>query len=238
MQKLCRISFKNYKFGTLYGVWSLKISIMKYLILVTLLFSVSFTFAQDEKADKILTSFSNKVKNSSSFYLEFSANIKNATSGTNENNTGKGWVKGDKYYATYGELTRISNGKKTWTILKEEKSVYISDEEGDEESINPKKLMTLWDNGFKSKYEKESKIGNETVHIINLYPKNPKSADYHTITLSISKEGNELRKATLKGKDGTVMNYTVTKLQFNVDAADSKFVFDKSKYPGYQIIED
>ncbi len=211
---------------------------MKYLFLITLLFSVSFSFSQDEKADKILSVFSGKVKNSSSFYLEFSANIKNASTGTNENNTGKGWVKGDKYYASYGELTRLSNGKKAWTILKEEKSVYVSDENGEEETINPKKLMTMWDTGFKSKYDKESKLGNDAVHIINLFPKNPKTADYHTITVYISKDGNELKKATLKGKDGTVMNYTVTKLQFNVDAPDSKFVFDKSKYPGYQIIED
>lgn len=216
----------------------LKKDIMKYLVIFSLLFSFSFAQAQDEKADKILNSFSSKVKNSSTFYLEFSANIKNTSSGTDENNTGKGWVKGDKYYASFGEITRISNGKKTWTILKEEKNVYISDEDADEESINPKKLMTLWDTGFKSKYEKESKIGSETVHVINLYPKNPKAADYHTITLHLSKEGNELRKATLKGKDGTIMNYTVTKLQFNVDAPDSKFVFDKSKYPGYKIIED
>jgi outer membrane lipoprotein-sorting protein len=211
---------------------------MKYIIIFSLLFSFSFVQAQDEKADKILNAFSSKVKNSSTFYLEFSANIKNTSSGTDENNTGKGWVKGDKYYASFGEMTRISNGKKSWTILKEEKNVYISDEDADEESINPKKLMTLWDTGFKSKYEKESKIATEIVHVINLYPKNPKTADYHTITLHISKEGNELKKATLKGKDGTIMNYTVTKLQFNVDAPDSKFVFDKSKYPGYKIIED
>lgn len=237
MKKLWRISYKNYNFGTLYGLPIQNLN-MKNLILLIALFAVSFTFSQDEKADKILNTFSTKVKGSSSFYLEFSSNIKNASSGTNDNNTGKGWVKGDKYYASFGEVTRISNGKKTWTILKEEKSVYISDEDGDEESINPKKLMTMWDTGFKSKYEKETKMGEETVHVIHLYPKNPKAADYHTITLYISKANNELKKATLKGKDGTVMNYTVNKLQFNVDAPDSKFVFDKSKYPGYQIIED
>lgn len=211
---------------------------MKNILLLVSLFAVTFLNAQDDKADKILTTFSNKVKNSSSFYIEFSANIKNSSNGTNENNTGRGWVKGDKYYASYGEMIRISNGKKNWTILKEEKSVYVSDEEGDEESINPKKLMTLWDTGFKSKYEKETKVGEVPVHQINLYPKNPKSADYHTIVLYIGKNDNELKKAILKGKDGTVMSYTVTKLDFNVDASDSKFVFDKSKYPGYQVIED
>ena len=108
---------------------------MKHLLVLITLFAVSFSFSQDEKADKILNTFSSKVKGSASFYLEFSANIKNASSGTNENNTGKGWVKGDKYYASYGELTRISNGKKTWTILKEEKSVYETDaSDADEET--------------------------------------------------------------------------------------------------------
>jgi len=211
-------------------------------IVVLFFFSLFTLHAQqsdkDEKADKILSVFSKKVKGSSSFYIEFSANIKNAMSGANENNTGKGWVKGDKYYATYGEIVRISNGKKIWTVIKDEKAVYISDEDGDEESINPKKLMTLWDSGFKSKYEKETTIGAESVHVINLYPKNPKTADYHTIVLFISKDKNALKKATFKGKDGTIMNYSVTKLQFNVEVDDSKFVFDKSKHPGYQFIED
>lgn len=211
---------------------------MKHLLILLTVFTVSFAHSQDEKADKILNAFSSKVKGSASFYLEFSANIKNSSTGTNENNTGKGWAKGDKYYASYGEITRISNGKKAWTILKEETSVYVSDEDGTEESINPKRLMTLWDTGFKSKYDKESKIGTDVVHVINLYPKNPKTVEYHTITVYIGKDNNELKKATLKGKDGTIMNYTVTKLQFNVDAPDSKFVFDKSKYPGYKIIED
>ncbi|HLU87397.1 MAG TPA: outer membrane lipoprotein carrier protein LolA [Taishania sp.] len=211
---------------------------MKNILFLVSLFAFTFSFGQDEKADKILKAFSTKVKGSQSFYLEFSSNIKNSSSGTNENNTGKGWVKGDKYYATFGDITRLSNGKKSWTIIKEEKSVYVSDENSDEESINPKKLMTMWDTGFKSKYEKETKLGEETVHVINLYPKDPKKADYHTIVLYIAKSNNELKKAVLKGKDGTVMTYTVNKLQFNVDVSDSKFVFDKSKYPGYQIIED
>lgn len=215
-----------------------QIKIMKQFLYIIAILATTFSFGQDEKADKILNSFSTKVKNASSFYLEFSSNVKNPSSGANENNTGKGWVKGDKYYAAFGDLIRLSNGKKAWTIVKEEKSVYISSEDNDAESINPKKLMTMWDTGFKSKYEKETKIGEEAVHMINLYPKNPKTAEYHTIVLYIAKSSNELKKAVLKGKDGTVMTYTVNKLQFNADVPDSKFVFDKSKYPGYQIIED
>ena len=209
-------------------------------ILFILFTFISFSlFAQDAKADKILSSLSSKMKSQSAFYIEFNANVKNTASGLNESNTGKGWVKGEKFHASYGENTRISNGMKSWTILKEEKSVYVTDANDDEDDVmNPKKLMTVWETGFKSKYEKETKLGTESVHVINLYPKNPGSVEYHTITLYISTTSNELKKAVLKAKDGTIMTYTVTKFQVNTSIPDSKFVFDQSKYPGYHIIED
>ncbi|MCO5258930.1 MAG: outer membrane lipoprotein carrier protein LolA [Crocinitomicaceae bacterium] len=213
---------------------------MKQLLTILIVFIALVGFSQNEsdaKADKILRDFSLKVNGSSTVYLEFSASIKNA-GGATENNIGKGWAKADKYYATYGEMTRVSNGKKIWTIIKEEKSIYVSDEDDKETSINPKRMMTLWDKDYKSKYDKEYKLGNDAVHVINLYPKNVKSSEYHTIIVYIGKTDNELKKAILKGKDGTTMTYTITKLEFNADAPDSKFTFDKTKFPGYQIIED
>ncbi|MFN5785292.1 MAG: LolA family protein, partial [Flavobacteriia bacterium] len=126
---------------------------MKFLVALFAL--VSFTsFGQDAKAQGILDKLSAKMKSQKSFYIEFTASIKNNSTGTNESETGKGWVKGEKFYASYGENTIISNGIKTWTIVKEEKSVYETDaKEDDEESMNPKKLMTIWESGFKNKYE-------------------------------------------------------------------------------------
>jgi outer membrane lipoprotein-sorting protein len=209
-------------------------------ILFTLFILVSFTsYGQDAKSQGILDKLSTKMKSQKSFYIEFSANIKNATSGTNESETGKGWVKGSKFYASYGENTIISNGVKTWTIVKEEKSVYETDaNESDEESMNPKKLMTIWESGFKNKYEKEDKLNNEVVHVINLFPKNPAKVDYHTITVYISKTSNELKKAVMKSKDGTTMTYSLSKFTSNPEIEDTKFVFDLKKYPGYNLIKD
>jgi outer membrane lipoprotein-sorting protein len=211
---------------------------MKFLVALFAL--VSFTsFGQDAKAQGILDKLSAKMKSQKSFYIEFTASIKNNSTGTNESETGKGWVKGEKFYASYGENTIVSNGIKTWTIVKEEKSVYETDaKEDDEESMNPKKLMTIWESGFKNKYEKEDKLNNEAVHVINLYPKNPGKVEYHTITLYISKASNELKKAIMKTKDGTTMTYTLTKFTSNPTVEDSKFVFDIKKYPGYTLIKD
>jgi outer membrane lipoprotein-sorting protein len=179
------------------------------------------------------------MKGLKSFYIEFSANIKNLSSGTNETSAGKGWVKDKKFCASYGDNTIISNGIKTWTVVKEEKSVYESDaNEDDKESINPKKLLTIWETGFKNKYEKEETLNGEAVHVIYLYPKAPAKAEYHTIILYISKSTNDMKKAILKSKDGTIMTYSLTKFSPNETIEDTKFVFDSKKYPGYTIIKD
>lgn len=214
---------------------------MKHIILGFLLLTLSISFAQevkDAKSQAILDKLSSKMKGYKTFYLEFSASIKNTANGSNVSETGKGWVKDNKFYASYGDNTIISNGLKTWTIVKEEKSVYETDANDDEEgSINPKKLMTIWETGFKNKYDKEEKLNNEAVHVINLYPKNPKKVEYHTIILYISKSTNELKKAILKTNDGTTMTYSLTKLEGNPTIEDSKFVFDIKKYPGYKLVK-
>jgi len=47
-----------------------------------------------------------------------------------------------------------------------------------------------------------------------------------------------MKKAILKGKNGTTMTYSLTKFTSNETMEDTKFVFDSKKYPGYQIIRD
>jgi len=211
---------------------------MKYLIILIGLFTSTLTFAQDAKAQGILDKVSAKIKAQKTFYVEFSTTVKNTSSGQNETFTGKGWVKGSKFCATYGENTIISNGVKTWTVVKEEKTVYETDASDDGEGMNPKKLLTLWDSGFKNKYDKEETLNGEAVHVISLYPKNVKGAQYHTIILYISKSSNELKKAIMKSNDGTVMTNSLTKFTSNPVVEDTKFVFDAKKYPGYHVVKD
>ena len=212
-----------------------------FVLFITLITNSNFNAQEkaDSKSQGILDKLSTKMKDYKTFYIEFSALIKNTSSGVNESEIGKGWVKGNKFCASYGDNTIISNGTKTWTVVKEEKSVYESDvDNNDDESINPKKLMTIWESGFKNKFEKEDLLNNEKVYVINLYPKNPSKVDYHTIILYISKEDMELKKAIMKSKDGTTMTYSLTKLTVNPVIEDVKFVFDVKKYPGYTVIKD
>ena len=217
---------------------------MKTFFLVITLFSYSISFSQqakenDPKAQTILDKLSSKMKALKSFQIEFSASIKNQSTGTNQSEIGKGWVKGNKYCATYGDNTVISNGIKSWTVVKEDKAIYQADvNEKDSDGINPKKLMTIWETGFKNKYDHEDALNGEKVHIIQLFPKDPKKVEYHTITIYVSKENLELKKAVMKSKDGSVMTYTLSKLIENPDIEDSKFVVDIKKYPGFKIVKN
>ena len=211
---------------------------MKLFFSFLILLLVSNLFGQDAKSQAILDKLSLKMKSYKTFYIEFSALIKNATSGQNDNEIGKGWVKGDKYFANYNDNTIISNGLTTWSIVKEDKSVYEADSDDSEESLNPKKLMTIWENDFKNKYTKEGKLNNELVHVINLTPKQLDKSDYSSIVLYISKSKNELKKVIMKLKDNTTMTFSLTKLTVNLAIDDTKFIFDKKKYPGFSVIKD
>lgn len=194
--------------------------------------------AQESKSQKILNKLSNKIKGLKSFYIEFDASIKNTSSGQNETQSGKAWVKGNKYYANYGNTTLISNHMKTWTVMTSEKEVYESEADDEEDALNPKKLMTIWETGFDNKYEKLDKIGSQEVHVIQLTPKKTSKATYSSITIYISKSDNELKKATLKSKDGTTMVYSITKFTANPNIAETKFSFDKKNFPGYKVIKN
>lgn len=205
---------------------------MRFLVVFFLLATTPF-FAQD-KSQSILNDLSKKIKSYKSFYVDFKATIKNTDTGINENTTGKGWVQGDKFHTVYGENTIISNGIKLWVVSKEDKAVYISSAgDEDEESLNPKKLMSIWENGFSSKYVKQEASN----HVINLYPKDPGKSEYHTIILKVS-TSNDLKSVQVKMKDGTAMTYEMVKFDGNIDIPASKFVFDKRNYPGYQEVDN
>ena len=213
----------------------MKIIALTFLILLSIPHQ---TFAQDKKAEGILNKVSGKMRALKCFYVEFNSVVKNKSNGKAENQNGSGWVKGNKYNASFGGNTIISNGMKTWTIIKEDKTVYESDANNNGESINPKKIMTIWETGFKNKYEKEEALNGETVHVINLFPKNPAKSEFSSISVYISKSSNSLKKAIMKSKDGTTITYSVTKFQENPSINDTKFVFEKKNYPGYPVIKD
>ncbi|MCB0478560.1 MAG: outer membrane lipoprotein carrier protein LolA [Crocinitomicaceae bacterium] len=210
---------------------------MKSIILSTILIlATSFSFGQDAKAKAILDKLSSKTKALSTVYVEFKSHIK--SDAVDESGTGTAYMKGKKFFIKSGKYTLISNGVKQWVINSDEKVVYISDYEEDEDAITPNKILTIWEDDFKYKYIGTGTINGVAIEKVELYPKNPGDAQFHTIQMAIDTKNNKPVQIIVKSKDGTRMTYTFSKFEGNKEMSDSKFVFNKGNYPGYEIEED
>jgi formate hydrogenlyase subunit 3/multisubunit Na+/H+ antiporter MnhD subunit len=66
------------------------------------------------------------MKDMSTFYVEFNANIKNAANGLNESEKGKGWVKGNKFFASYGVRLNIIGSTTQQVIFQKLSKIFLS----------------------------------------------------------------------------------------------------------------
>lgn len=212
---------------------------MKKIIASIVLASTLFTgIAQDDaKAKAILSELSQKTK----AYKTISMSFKMSTKGQdiNETKTGIAKIKGNSFYLSVEDQEMYSNGTKQWTYLKDDNECYVEDvTAGGEDFITPKKLLTIWEDGFKYQFEKEATVNGVVVTTIKLFPTNPTKSQFHTVILNIDKNKMQIQSAIIKAKSGVTITYILTKFETNTEIPDSTFLFEKAKHPGVVMIED
>jgi outer membrane lipoprotein-sorting protein len=192
---------------------------------------------QDPKAKAILDEVSKKTKGYTSFQVEFTMQLENTTKKINESNSGKATMKGNKYIVELGKQKILCDGKVVWTIDTEGRQVTETPVEEADDEMNPTKMMTIWEKGFRYRYIGEVKEGTTTLHEIHLFPTNPAKAKYHTVILKIDKAKSQVHSVVIKKKNGDVHTLKITKFTPNVTIDDAEFKFDPKKYPGYEKID-
>ncbi|MCC6372411.1 MAG: outer membrane lipoprotein carrier protein LolA, partial [Bacteroidia bacterium] len=104
---------------------------------------------------------------------------------------------------------------------------------------NPAKIFTMYENGYKYKYEKEEKAGAAMCHVINLYPSvKPEKKKFHTVKLYVDKVKKQIVQMKMMMKDGGVQVYDVKSLKANTEMADLMFVFDLKGFKADQINDE
>ena len=137
---------------------------------------------------------------------------------------------------TLTDNTVINDGKAIYTYSKKSNEVTISDPADMDKELDPTKLFTIYEQGFKSQFVEEKKEADGTlVQVIKLFPLEPGKKPYHTVIMTIDKAKVEPKVVKVLYKDGNEVTYTLKKFTPNVDLFESVFVFDKSKYPGVEI---
>ncbi len=130
-------------------------------------------FAQSEvKAKEILAEVSKKYRTYDVIKTEFSYTLENPQAKIKETQSGTLFVKSkvNKYKVILKGQELISDGKNQWTYLKADKEVQLSEVDNSSDALNPAKIFTIYEKGFKSVYTYATKLTGKTLQNIDLTP--------------------------------------------------------------------
>jgi outer membrane lipoprotein-sorting protein len=210
-----------------------------YILLSTLSLS-TFAQEQDPKAKTILDDLSKTTKAYKTISADFNHTIYNKEKKQTDKITGKIQVKGQKFKLVIPGNVIVCDGKTIWNHNKDAAEVTIKNfEASNEDQLNPSKIFTLYETGYKYKYDKEEKVGTITCHIIDLYPSvKPEKKKFHTIKLYVDKVKKQVVQLKMMMKDGGTQLYEIKTFKPNAEIADASFTFDTKGFKPDQIIDE
>jgi len=213
---------------------------MKKIILALFIVGTAFTVnAQtDAKAKAILAEVSKKYRTYDVVKTDFTFTLNNAQAKVKETQQGTLYVKANanKYKVAMTNQDLISDGKVQWTYLKNDKEVQISNVDNSGDAINPAKIFTIYEKGFKYIYTGDSKVGAKTYQMIDLSPTDAKKSIFK-VRLSIDKASKQIANVVIFEKNGNTYTYNVKTFTPNAKVPETTFAFDAKKYPGVEVVD-
>lgn len=195
---------------------------------------------QDPKAKGILDDLSKTTKAYKTITADYAFIILNKDKKQVEKQAHKVQVKGNKFKLDIPGNTIVCDGTTLWNYNKDAKEVTIKTfESTNEDQLNPSKIFTMYESGYKFKYDKEEKVGTANCHVIDLYPSvKPEKKKFHTVKLYVDKVKKQVVKLTMLMKDGGQNVYEIKTFKPNVEIADPVFVFDTKGFKPDQISDE
>jgi outer membrane lipoprotein-sorting protein len=211
-------------------------TMIKHLLFCTALLVGATTHAQDDaKARAIVDNLMAKAKGWKSFEAEFTSRLENTKDKLDVKQEGVMKVKGQRFRLQLDKNTVIHDGKILYTYNKDNNEVTLSDPAEMDGELDPSKLITQFEKGFKTQFVEERVENGATVQLVKLFPLEPAKKPYHTVEITVDKAKVEPRLVRIHYKDGNKVTYTLKRFTADVELADGLFVFDKSKYPGVEV---
>jgi outer membrane lipoprotein-sorting protein len=191
----------------------------------------------DPAAKRILDAVSAKFRTYKTPQAAFTYQIENAQGKALSTKTGTVTMKGSKYRVLMSGMEIISDGRTSWNYDKSANEVTVSGVESGGSAMSPQKLFTnFYDRDFYYKLNGEKKVGGKIVQEIEMTPTD-KTRPFHKVYVLVDKTSNNIYSARFLEKSGNRYNYTVNKLNPAAVASDADFTFNKSKYPGVEVVD-
>jgi outer membrane lipoprotein-sorting protein len=211
-----------------------RMSKMFFQITALLLFSFSIQ-AQDKKAKDLLDQVTAKVRSYDNIVIDFKYSLNNAKENINQDSKGNVTMKGNQFVLNFMGVTKIFDGKKTYTIVPEDEEITISKvNDKDDNAITPSKLLTFFNTGYKYNMDILQDVKGRKIQYIKLVPTNAKD-QRKEILLGIDVQTKHIYNLIEMGKKGTKTTLTVNSFKTNQPLSKNQFTFTESKYPNYYI---
>ena len=203
-------------------------------VFALLLFSHSIQ-AQDKKAKNLLDQVTAKIKTYENIVIDFKYTLNNSKENINQESKGNVTMKGNLFVLNLMGVTKLFDGKKTYTINPEDEEINITKfNEKDESSITPSKMLTFFNSGYKYVWDILQDVKGRKIQYIKLIPINAKDARKE-ILLGIDNQTKNIYNVIEVGKNGTKTILTVNSFKTNQPLSKNQFTFEASKYPKYYI---
>lgn len=215
-----------------------------FCIIITLSMIFSATAQKDQKAathdpkaKEILDKVSTKTKAYKTIKAEFVINREDKKS--NQKNTQKGtiWIKGNKYKLDILGAITFCDGKTRWAYIKDSKEINITEPDLKTDNlIDPSKIFTIYEKGYKYKYINEKFEDALQLHEIELYPEDLKTK-LSKLSIQIEKNGSCIHAIKYVEKGGTTVTVKITKFTTDAGVNDADVTFNKANFPGAEVID-
>lgn len=212
---------------------------MKRLLLLVSMFAlVSIGYSQtDAKAKQLLDKTSNLYKSYKTIATDFVIVNFDPKGKALSKKSGNMKTKGTKFNILLGDTEIFSDGKYVYTVSKDINEITKTPVEDGNKGFTPQKIFTnFYDKDFLYRYNGSSTVDNEKVEVIELTPKD-KSNNFFKISVEISTKTNHILGMKFYNKDGTQNKYEIKNTKGNTGVSDASFIYDKNKYPGFELIE-
>jgi outer membrane lipoprotein-sorting protein len=191
--------------------------------------------AQDKKAKALLDEVTAKIKSYDNIVIDFKYSLNNSKENINQESKGNVTMKGNMYVLNLMGVTKIFDGKKTFTINPEDEEVSISKlNEKDDNAITPSKMLTFFNKGYKYNWDIPQNIKGRKIQYIKLTPISAKDPRKE-ILLGIDIQTKNIYNLIEVGKNSTKTTLTVNSFKTNQPLSKNQFIFEASKYPKYYI---
>jgi outer membrane lipoprotein carrier protein len=191
---------------------------------------------QDPKAGKILDAVSAKYTALKSFQAGFTQTLENPAAKLKQNINGDVTVSGQKYHLKANGQEVLNDGKNTWTYLKNENEVNVSESDPSNQDMSPAQMYNMYKKGYKYTYVKSLKDAGVASDLIELSPDN-KTNDVFKVQLIVGTADKAIHSVKTFKKNGTRTTFTLKNFKPNVPVTTSTFAFDKAQYPGVKVVD-